>query len=133
MTPPASPRGPTARTRRGMYAQGVARRTLEDAGLRVIEENYRCRWGELDIVATDGAALVAAEVRSRTVSSFGTPEESITRDKAHRLRRLVDHYRNARAHLALPDSTRIDVVAVDLGRRGEVAAVRVIRNAVEER
>ena len=120
------------RTRRGMYAQRVARRMLEESGLRVIEENYRCRWGELDIVATSGDVLIFAEVRSHTVGSFGAPEESINESKAARLRLLVDHYRDARAHLDLPDSTRIDVVAVDMDRRGEVTAVRVIENAVEE-
>ncbi len=124
-------RGPTARTRRGLYAQRVARRALEDAGLRVVEENYRCRWGELDIVALGRDVLVFAEVRSHTVGAFGTPEESITPKKAARLRLLSDHYRSARAHLNLPESTRIDVVAVDLDRRGGVIEVRIIENAVE--
>ncbi len=126
------PPGPTWRTRRGMYAQRVARRELEASGLRVIEENYRCRWGELDIVAVDDSVLIFAEVRSHTVGSFGAPEESITPKKAARLRLLGDHYRDARAHLDLPPSTRIDVVAVDLGHRGEVRSVRVIKNAIEE-
>jgi putative endonuclease len=115
-----------------MYAQRAARRALEESGLQVIEENYRCRWGELDIVALQPGTLVFVEVRSHTVGSFGTPEESITPKKAARLRLLADHYRSARAHLDLPGSTRIDVVAVDLDRRGGVADLRVVENAVED-
>ena len=97
----------------------------------MIEETYRCRWGELDIVALGQDVLVLTEVRSHTVGSFGTPEESITAKKAARLRLLGDHYRSARAHLTLPDSTRIDVVAVDLDRRGRVIGLRIVENAIE--
>ena len=126
-------RGPTARTRRVTYAQRVTPLALEGSGLEVIEENYRCRWGELDIVALGSDTLIFVEVRSHTVGSFGTPEESITLKKAARLRLLADHYRSARAHLDLPASTRIDVVAVDLDRRGGVTDLRIIENAVEDR
>ncbi|MDA1096392.1 MAG: YraN family protein [Chloroflexi bacterium] len=121
----------TPRTRRGLFAQQAARRSLEAAGYRVIEENYRCRFGELDIVAIDGDCLVIVEVRSKSTSAFGTPEESISPVKARRLRFLVDAYRADRIDTPLPINSRIDVVAVDLTRRGIVDDLRIVRNAVE--
>jgi putative endonuclease len=115
--------------RRGQYAQEVARRHIEGQGYRILEENYRCRWGELDIVALEGACLVAVEVRSRSSSAFGSPEESITPAKARRLAILVDAYRADRAHLDLPVDSRIDLIAVDLsGHR--VTGLRLIKDAV---
>ena len=110
----------------------MARLALEESGLEVIEEDYRCRRGELDIVARGSDTLIFVEVRSHTVGSFGTPEESITLKKTARLRLLADHYRSARAHLDLPEFTRVDVVAVDLDRRGGATDVRIIESAVED-
>jgi len=71
----------------------------------VIEENYRCRWGELDIVSFRSNTLVFVEIRNHTVCSFSAPEESITPKKAARLCLSADYYRLARAHLDLAEST----------------------------
>lgn len=129
---PTPPEGrPTARMRRGFYAQHAASRRLTDIGFRILEENYRCRWGEVDIVAIEDDCLVIVEVRSRSGRGFGTPEESITSTKARRLALLVDAYRDDRSHLDLPEDSRIDLVAVELDRRGNVTRLDLIRNAVE--
>ncbi len=129
---PTPPRRPTARMRRGFAAQRAAKRHLEEQGFRTLEENYRCRWGELDIVALDGDTLVAVEVRSRTSRKFGTPEESITPAKARRLILLLEAYRDDRSHLDLPADSRIDVVAVEMDRQGNLTRLDLIRNAVED-
>lgn len=129
--PTPSERRPTARMRRGFYAQHAASRRLTDLGFRILEENYRCRWGEVDIVAIEDDCLVIVEVRSRSGLGFGTPEESITPTKARRLSLLVDAYRSDRSHLDLPEDSRIDVVAVELDHRGNVTRLDLIRNAVE--
>ncbi len=57
----------------GRYGEEVAARFLLDAGLTVLERNWRCRGGELDIVATDGSALVFVEVKTRSSARFGSP------------------------------------------------------------
>ncbi len=129
---PRRSKGPTERTRRGLYAQELARRHLEAGGFRTLAENVRYRVGELDIVGIMDESLVVVEVRSRTGESLGTPEESITPAKAERLVRLAYTYRDANADEDLPPNTRIDVVAVVLDRRGRLVRLTWHRNAVED-
>ena len=128
---PSTPPRPTARMRRGAYGQRLARRYLEERGYRILHENYRCRWGELDIVALDGDCLVFVEVRSRTGNTAGTPEESITRVKARRLALLADVYRDEQSEAHLPENFRIDLIAVDLDIAGGLPVLRHLHNAVE--
>ena len=80
-----------------------------------MQTNYRCPEGEVDIVARDKDCLVFVEVRAKRSSAFGSPEESITAAKRDKLRRVVAHYRQA--HEDIPDSWRIDVVAVEMDRQ----------------
>jgi putative endonuclease len=65
---------------------------LERKGLRVIERNYRCRLGEIDLVAREGATTVFVEVRQRASSAFGGAAASITPAKRQRLLRAARHY-----------------------------------------
>ena len=123
--------GPTERSRRGLHAQSLARRRLESEGFRTLAENVRYRAGEMDIVGVMDDALVAVEVRSRSTSNLGTPEESITPVKAARLARLIQIYRQCHANDDLPEHTRIDVVAVVFDRRGRVMRITWHKNAVE--
>ena len=60
-------------------------RFLQEKGCRLVDANYRCRWGKVDIVAQDGDELVFVEVRTRRGTQYGTPEESVTEAKARRL------------------------------------------------
>jgi len=64
---------------------------LEEAGLRVLARNYRCRSGELDIVASDGRVLVVAEVRFRSSQRYGGAAASITWHKRQRIVRATRH------------------------------------------
>jgi putative endonuclease len=99
----------------GRFGENTAADFLRDAGLRVIERNWRCRQGEIDIVALDGQALVIVEVKTRTSSQFGSPAEAVDHAKAARLRRLAIRW--IETHRDDPQiegwvSVRIDVVAV---------------------
>ena len=76
---------PTFKTRLGTWGEEVAGRFLQKKGYELVANNYRCAYGEVDIVAKDGDELVFVEVRTRRGSNFGTPEESITRHKLQRL------------------------------------------------
>ena len=102
----------------GDFGERVAVRFLTDRGFTVVDRNWRCSDGELDIVAIDGAELVVCEVKTRTSLRFGTPFEAVTDDKAHRLRRLG--WRWAREHhdVASGRRVRVDVVSVMAGARG---------------
>jgi putative endonuclease len=95
---------------RGAAAEGLAARFLASQGLAIVSRNYRCRGGEIDIVARDGSTLVFVEVRMRSNRSFGGPAESITFVKRRRLRLAAQHYL---ARLRREPPCRFDAVLLD--------------------
>lgn len=97
------------RVAQGAAAENLALRYLEMRGLKLVERNFRCRVGELDLIMRDAGHLVFVEVRSRRSSQFGTPAESVTRTKQQKLLRAAAFYLQ-RCHLDLP--CRFDVVAI---------------------
>jgi putative endonuclease len=94
----------------GRQGEQLAAEFLAAAGLHILDRNWRCPQGEIDIVAVDGRALVVCEVKTRSGVRFGTPLESITRQKARRLRHLAVQW--VRHHGVLFDEIRIDVIGV---------------------
>ena len=112
----------------GMLGEKYARDFLKKRGYRVIETNYRCPQGEIDIVARYKDTLVFVEVRTKTSLEFGTPEESITRTKQNRMRSAAFHY--LQAHSDLPELWRIDFVAIELDKKGKPSRIELIENAV---
>ncbi len=76
----------------GRIAEGAARQFLENQGLRLLASNYRCRYGELDLIMSDGEHLVVIETRYRRHTAFMQPVESITRAKCHRIARATMHF-----------------------------------------
>jgi putative endonuclease len=99
----------------GKTGEKAAKEYLEKQGYQIVETNYRCPLGELDIIARDVRTTVLIEVRTKTGSSFGSPEESITADKAKRLKRLAAKY--LQTHGLSETPSRIDLVAVQLARK----------------
>ncbi|GAB4080078.1 YraN family protein [Modestobacter muralis] len=126
MTTSQNPPPPGSRAALGAYGERVAARVLTDAGLTVLDRNWRCRDGELDLVARDGDALVFCEVKTRTGGGFGSPAEAVTRTKRHRLRVLARAWLAAHDHHA-PD-LRFDVVGVLVPATGR-PRVTHLRNA----
>jgi putative endonuclease len=94
----------------GQQGEQLAASFLAEAGLTILERNWRCKQGEIDIVAMDGRTLVVCEVKTRSSVRFGTPLEGITRQKAWRLRKLAVLWVNA--HGLIFETIRIDVVGV---------------------
>ncbi|MDH6129176.1 YraN family protein [Kitasatospora sp. GP82] len=76
----------------GRYGEEVAARWLAAGGLRILERNWRCAEGELDIVALDGDTLAVCEVKTRSERGFQQPSEGIDRTKAERLRHLAERW-----------------------------------------
>ncbi|WP_431965230.1 YraN family protein [Actinacidiphila sp. bgisy160] len=105
----------------GRYGEELAARSLTEAGMIVLERNWRCRHrerhGEIDIVAADGDAVVVCEVKSRTEACGEHPMAAVTRRKAERLRRLADCWLADHGGPP-PGGVRIDVVGVVLPARG---------------
>jgi putative endonuclease len=100
----------------GRDAEQCAAEFLESAGLRLLKRNYRCRMGELDIVACSETLLVIAEVRTRSRTDFGGAAASVTRRKQQRVVRASRHLLATHPALArLP--VRFDVVVVYADRQ----------------
>src|SRR5687767_21310 len=94
----------------GVYGERVAADHLLARGMVLLDRNWRCDEGELDLVLRDGAALVACEVKTRTSLDHGSPHEAITEAKLGRLQRLASRW--AAAHDVRPPEIRVDLVAV---------------------
>jgi putative endonuclease len=116
-----------ARKKLGRLGESLAADHLEQRGYVIRQRNYRCPIGEMDIVAEDGDCLVFVEVRTRRGREYGTPEESITAAKQAKLVEVAQTYLQEHDW---PEDWRIDVVAVELTRRGKLERVTVIQNAV---
>jgi putative endonuclease len=94
----------------GAYGERVAARALTDAGMRIIDRNWRCRAGEIDLVALDGGTVVFCEVKTRRGEDFGTPVEAVRPAKVRRLRGLAARW--LADHPDVRGEVRFDVIAV---------------------
>lgn len=105
---------------------------LERQGYQIVARNWRCKLGELDIIASQGPDLVFVEVRTRRGRVFGSPEESITPLKQRRLTRLAQTYLQFRETSNTPWSGpwRIDVIAVKLDSQG-AGTINHLKHAIE--
>ena len=106
---------PLSRQQLGALGEQVAVEHLQALGWRILQRNWRCRYGELDLICADEHTAVFVEVKTRTGDAFGGLEHAVTPQKIRRIRRL--------AGLWLADQDdgwldlRIDVVGVRVGRR----------------
>lgn len=116
------------RARLGKGGESLAATWLESRGMRVLARNWRCPYGEIDLIAAEGDELVFVEVKTRRGQALGAPEEAITPAKRRHLiaaaqAYLADHAREDAAY-------RIDVVAVQLAPSGRLIAVRHYASAI---
>ena len=121
-----------ARQRTGARAEELVARRLAAAGWEIVERNARTRYGELDIVARDGCALVFLEVKAaREGTSFGPerPILAVDRRKQQKVRRLATAWLAEHRDLPLYSNIRFDAVGVSFDRRGRAVAVEHIRSA----
>ncbi|WP_227980835.1 YraN family protein [Nocardia spumae] len=73
----------------GAHGEDLAARFLRGAGIRIVERNWRCRYGELDLIVEESGTTAFVEVKTRSGVGFGTPAESVTFAKQQRIRRLA--------------------------------------------
>jgi putative endonuclease len=118
----------------GDFGEDQACRELESRGWELLDRNWRCAAGEIDIVARDGDTVVFCEVKTRRSARFGSPVEAVTPAKAARLRRLAGLWLRARARDRTGDSgpggpagarralrtadIRVDVIGIVVPRQG---------------
>jgi putative endonuclease len=94
----------------GAYGERVAARWLSNLGMEVLERNWRCARGELDIVARDGRTVVFCEVKTRRSTTFGTAAEAVGVAKIRRLRALAAQW--LADHPDVRGDVRFDVICV---------------------
>ena len=128
----AKPRSDT-RQRLGALGERLAAEHLERAGCRVLERNFRCRHGELDIVAANAEALVFCEVKSRVAGGLrgpGAPLEGIGPAKRRRLRLLAREWLNGAGRSGpRPPGVRFDAIGVTVSRAGRLLALDHVEGA----
>ncbi|HUY76017.1 MAG TPA: YraN family protein [Ktedonobacterales bacterium] len=137
-TKPAKTPNPTPRATLGAAGERLAASWLEDHGYRILARNWRCPYGELDLIAEQDGALIAVEVKTRRGTVMGAPEEAVTPTKQRRLIASMQTYvqewleaRRAELGRYPPEPAwRIDVVAVQLAPTGKLLAVRHHPSAV---
>jgi putative endonuclease len=112
----------------GQRGEDIATAYLEQQGYTILARNWRCAAGELDIVPRQDETLAFVEVRTRRGNRFGSPEESVTPDKQAKLVELAQFY--LQESCLIDQDWRIDVVAIEMDRRGTVKRLNLIRNAV---
>lgn len=112
----------------GKLGEDLAARHLQQSGYTILQRNYRCPAGEMDIVARQGDRLAFVEVRTRRGTSYGTPKESITWRKQERLVRIAGTY--LQEHRLSDADWGIDAVAIRFSTDGVLQNVEIIRNAV---
>jgi putative endonuclease len=100
--------------RRGEAGEWLACRHLEARGFRILGRNFRCRLGELDVVAQDGPTTVFVEIKQRSGSQHGPGYEAVTLGKRRRMVRAAKLY--AAAHGLTESPLRFDVISIDTER-----------------
>lgn len=112
----------------GLRGEGVARRFLEGRGYRILEENFTCPWGEIDLIAREGEVLVFVEVKTRRSARFGRPQEAVHGRKQRQILKVAEAYMTTR-RLKVP--CRVDVVAIEFPLDASEPTVELIRDAVQ--
>jgi len=112
----------------GARGEDLAGRYLRRAGYRLLIRNFRCRFGEIDLIAEEGGSLVFVEVKTRSSAGFGHPLEAVDRRKQGQLIRAAHIYLSEQA--AEERFCRFDVVSVTFGGDG-TPVIEVVKNAFD--
>jgi putative endonuclease len=120
----------SARQGLGRTGEHLAANALMEDGYRILERNFRCRHGEIDLVAEHEQDLVFVEVKTRRGTGYGRPEEAVTLPKQRKIIEVASYYLDL--HSCPERSWRIDVVAVQLSTGGKLETIRIYQHAVTQ-
>jgi uncharacterized protein (TIGR00252 family) len=110
----------------GKRGEDLAVSYLQKHGFRIIERNFKVRYGEIDIVSVVGDILVFVEVKTRIGEKFGKPEEAVTPRKLREVIQTAEYYKMC--HDGLPDAMRIDVIGIELTPEGDIVSFNHIQS-----
>lgn len=120
------PKHPSPNQLLGNKGEDLAVSYLQKHGYRIIERNFKARYGELDIICTKNNILVFVEVKTRIGHAYGKPEESVTPWKLREVVKTAQYY--AMIHDELPQALRIDVIGIELDGNGVVVSFNHIQS-----
>ena len=112
----------------GALGEGMAIRLLKQKGYAILQQNFRCRYGEIDVVAKDRGSIVFIEVKTRRSTRYGTPEEAVDRRKQKQLRLMASLYLSS--HDTTYAGYRFDVYSIFLNEDNEPVSVKVLENCI---
>jgi ribonuclease HII len=118
----------TSSMKLGELGERAAREHIEELGFTILDTNFRCPYGKVDIIALEGESLVFLEVRTRSSNVMGLPEESVTPSERRKLIATAETFIQSRTDP--PDQWRIDLVAMDVDRQGRITRIELTENAV---
>ena len=119
-----------ARQGLGRTGERLAAEELMRRGCRILERNFCCGYGEIDLIAEDEHDLIFVEVKTRRGNAYGLPEEAVTIRKQRKIIQVASYYLDV--HACSERSWRIDIVAVQLSKGGKPEEMRIYQHAVTE-
>jgi putative endonuclease len=120
-----------SRQQLGQLGEDTAVKILEARGYAIVDRNWRCPAGEVDIVARCNSVWVFLEVRTRRGSAFGTPEESLTQAKLDRMLSVAEHY--LASHDLHDVDYRLDLIAIEVDHADNIVRLDILENVIEGR
>lgn len=110
----------------GTHGEELAAKMIADKGYTILHRNFRCRFGEIDIVASDGDAVIFIEVKTRSNKKFGEAEEAVDLRKQKKIRQVAEYY--LMQNHGLSQKCRFDVYSVYLDDNKNPGEIRVNEN-----
>ncbi len=118
---------PHERQQYGQFGENLAARHLAENGYRIVETNYKNRFGEIDLIAMDGETIVFVEVKSRRSGTFGTAGASVSKAKQRKISMTALGYLKSKN--GIQQKARFDVVAINGSDAHPEGRIKVIKNA----
>ncbi len=114
----------------GSTGERLAAEHLQRRGYRILERNYRTRWGELDLVAFDGATITFCEVKSRRAGgAAGSPWDALSASKQAQVRRIAARWLHERTDRPRAAALRFDAIGVTFDRGGRLLSLEHLEGA----
>lgn len=104
----------------GKFGEDLAVKLLQNKGYKIVDRNFRSRFGEIDIIAVKGDDLIFIEVKTRWSLKFGLPEEAVTRNKLKKIIRTAEYY--LITHPSFPKKMRVEVVAIEILNNNKISS-----------
>lgn len=109
----------------GKIGESIAEELLVKKGYKIIQKNFRTKFGEIDIIAQDAEGLIFVEVKLRKNTKFGSPEEAVTPRKINKIMKVGEFFLAKHPHLSL--KARVEVVAIEMDGEEKIVRSEIIR------